>query len=217
MICKEDKEQQKEDNQNDLEVKVIKKETANNLKELNDNGRTTITEELCIFNNNLYKVAKEKQIVATMEQLIINIGTKAKELIWHNRCDQVTEIEIKRGLSRMDKRKSKSSTIMDIEQKKKVLMEKSERNNIIIQLTNRWIGSIIESEPIKYHPHYISNNKQHAGRMIVNKYAKGKAKYEHHESNKSDNIDDEYMENIDENIKEYDDSYNSLHDIKNKR
>ncbi|RIA79693.1 hypothetical protein C1645_793898, partial [Glomus cerebriforme] len=86
-----------------------------------------------IFNNNLYKVAKEKQIVDTMEQLIINIGTKAKELIWNNRCSQVTEIELKRGLSRMDK------------QKEKLLMEKSEKNNIIIQLINRCIGSSIES------------------------------------------------------------------------
>ncbi|CAB5372155.1 unnamed protein product [Rhizophagus irregularis] len=72
--------------------------------------------------------------------------------------------------------------------------------------------------PVKYHPHYVSNNKLHAGRMIVNKYAKGKAKYEHYESNKSGNIDenDEYMD-IDENTEEWDDFYNAFHDIKNKK
>jgi hypothetical protein len=61
----------------------------------------------------------------------------------------------------------------------------------------------------------MSNNKLHAGKMIVNKYSKGKEKYEHHESNKSDNIDDEYMENIDENTEEWDD--NSFHYIKNEK
>jgi hypothetical protein len=40
----------------------------------------------------------------------------------------------------------------------------------------------------------VSNNKLHAGRMIVNKYAKGKAKYEHYESNKSGNIDENDVE-----------------------
>lgn len=65
----------------------------------------------------------------------------------------------------------------------------------------------------------MSNNKLHAGRMIVNKYAKGKAKYEHYESNKSGNIDenDEYMEDIDENTEECGDFYNAFHDIKNKK
>ncbi|RIA95365.1 hypothetical protein C1645_816733 [Glomus cerebriforme] len=98
-----------------------------------------------IFNNNLYKIAKEKQIIDTMEQLILTIATKAKDLIWNNRCSQVTELEKKRGLTRMDKRKSKSNNIKDIEEKNKLLIEKSEKINMIIQLTNRWIGSIIES------------------------------------------------------------------------
>jgi hypothetical protein len=54
----------------------------------------------------------------------------------------------------------------------------------------------------------VSNNKLHAGRMIVNKYAKGKAKYEHYESNKSGNIDenDEYID-IDENTEEWDEFF----------
>ena len=48
----------------------------------------------------------------------------------------------------------------------------------------------------------MSNNKRHAGRMVVNKYARGKAKYEH---NKSDNIDDEYMEIVDEHVEDMED------------
>ncbi|PKY50765.1 hypothetical protein RhiirA4_467406 [Rhizophagus irregularis] len=54
--------------------------------------------------------------------------------------------------------------------------------------------SLKEWGPVKYRPHYVSNNKLHAGRMIVNKYAKGKAKYEHYESNKSGNIDENDVE-----------------------
>src|SRR6266536_1623124 len=75
--------------------------------------------------------------------------------------------------------------------------------------------------PIKYRPHYMSNNKQHAGRIVVNKYAKGKTKYEHHEtSNKSDDIDDKYMEDIDENTGEWDKNTgecDSFHNIKNEK
>src|SRR3954453_6230728 len=63
--------------------------------------------------------------------------------------------------------------------------------------------------------------------MVVNKYAKGKAKYEH---DKSDNIDDEYMDIDDEYMEigdeymedieetgEWNDCYNSFHNIKNKK
>jgi hypothetical protein len=63
----------------------------------------------------------------------------------------------------------------------------------------------------------MSNNKLHAGRIVVNKYAKGKAKYVHHESNKTDNIDEEYMENIDENTEEWNDYHDSFHNIKNEK
>ncbi|GBB87582.1 hypothetical protein RclHR1_14040003 [Rhizophagus clarus] len=60
--------------------------------------------------------------------------------------------------------------------------------------------------PIKYRPYSVSNNKRNSGKTIVNKYAKGKAKFDSesaNESNKSsefnDTIDNEYME-IDENV-----------------
>lgn len=64
----------------------------------------------------------------------------------------------------------------------------------------------------------MSSDKSHAGKMVVNKYAKGKKKYEHSEPNNID--DDKHMEDIDENVEELNDFYDSLplfHDIKDEK
>ncbi|RIA90053.1 hypothetical protein C1645_823900 [Glomus cerebriforme] len=63
-----------------------------------------------IFNIQLYEMESQPEIKVKMETLITNIARKARELIWNKRCDQVIDLEKKRGLTRLEKRKTSKNT-----------------------------------------------------------------------------------------------------------
>ncbi|RIA80245.1 hypothetical protein C1645_839066 [Glomus cerebriforme] len=99
-----------------------------------------------IFNNQIYEMEKESQIKATIAQFIINVVKKSQELIWNKRCNQVIELEKRRGLTRSEKRKIKTIKKLNPEDKRKLLLDKYKKHNIMIQLINRWMGLLIETD-----------------------------------------------------------------------
>ncbi|RIA84821.1 hypothetical protein C1645_831704 [Glomus cerebriforme] len=71
---------------------------------------------------------------------------KTKEKIWNLRCDQVIEIERKRNLTRLDKRKIINNKQLSEEDKNKIMVDKYKRQIIVQQLMDRWTGKLIETD-----------------------------------------------------------------------
>ncbi|CAB4402619.1 unnamed protein product [Rhizophagus irregularis] len=106
-----------------------------------------------VFNNRFNKISSKIEVKNLIDDLWYFCYDQCRINIWNKRCDKVNEIEKKKGIKKMDKRKCKIKELeVDIEEnkeksKKQVVNNKKDKNiekKIKLVTKDRLIGRFTE-------------------------------------------------------------------------